>query len=268
MDFILANQVADGRGGHKDFHNHDPATPVRSRQECLTKNSFEHHGKLRADLRLLVGGKNVNDAGDRRSGGVGVQRRKSQVPGLRDAQRGFDGFQVAHLADQYHVWVFAKRGAERIRERMSIGVHLALVDQAPFVVVQKLDGVLDGDHVFFALAVDFVQHGGERSRFTGARWPGDQDQSTRLIAKALHHRGQPKRIESLDVPRNGAEHGADGAALIEAVSAKTRQALQAKRKVQLQVFFEAVLLRVGQHAVGDRKSTRLNSSHGYISYAV
>src|SRR5437667_268029 len=70
------------------------------------------------------------------------------------------------------------------------------------------------------------------------------------VAKALHHRGQPKRIESLDVPRNGAEHGADGAALIEAVSAKTRQALQAKRKVQLQVFFEAVLLRVGQHAVG------------------
>ena len=95
-----------------------------------------------------------------------------------------------------------------------------------------------------------IDHGGERGRFTGARWPGDQDQSTRLIAKALHHRGQPKRIESLDVPRNGAEHGADGAALIEAVSAKTRQALQAKRKVQLQVFFEAVLLRVGQHAVG------------------
>src|SRR5687768_17931580 len=25
---------------------------------------------------------------------------------------------------------------------------------------------------------------------------------------------------------------------------------------------------VGQHRVGDRKSTRLNSSHGYISYAV
>ena len=70
---------------------------------------------------------------------------------------------------------------------MRIGVHFALVHQAPFMVVEEFDGILDGDHVLFAFAVDLVQHGGEGSGFTGARWPGDQDESARFIAKAFHH---------------------------------------------------------------------------------
>ena len=64
--------------------------------------------------------------------------------------------------------------------------------------------------------------------------------------------GKPKRVEALDLPGNGTKNGADGAALIEHVAAKARQVLKSEGKVQLQVFLEAVLLRVGQHAVGQR----------------
>ncbi len=68
--------------------------------------------------------------------------------------------------------------------------------------------------------------------------------------------GQAQRVETFDLPRNGTEHRADRSALIEDVAAEAGQILQAEREVQLQVFFEAVLLRVGEHAVGQRLGVR------------
>src|SRR5208337_2034986 len=114
----------------------------------------------RANLRLLVRWEHVNNTVDGGGRGIGVQRREGQVAGFRDAQRRFDRFQVAHFSDQHNVRVFAQGGAQRVGERMRIGVYLALVHQALLVVVQKLDGVLDGDHVLFTLGVDLVEHGG------------------------------------------------------------------------------------------------------------
>ena len=185
-----------------------------------------------------------------------MQRRKCQVTSLGDTQRRFDRFQVAHFADEHHVRVFAQRRAKRVREGMRIGVDFALIHQAPLVVVEEFDGVLDGDHVLVALAVDLVEHGGEGGGLTGAGWSSDENEPAGLVAKPLHDRGQAESVKSLDVPRNGAEHRADGATLVEAVSAEARQVLQTKRKVQLQVFFKAMLLRVGQHAISERLGVR------------
>ena len=77
----------------------------------------------------------------------------------------FDCLEVAHFADEHHVRIFAKRSAERIGERVRVGVNLALVDQALLVVVKKLDWVFDRNHMLVALVVDFVEHRGERGRF-------------------------------------------------------------------------------------------------------
>ena len=41
--------------------------------------------------------------------------RERQVAGLGDAQRRFDRLEVAHLADEDDVGVFAQRGAQRVR---------------------------------------------------------------------------------------------------------------------------------------------------------
>src|SRR5262252_10108149 len=120
------------------------------------------------------------------------------------------------------------------------------------MVVKEFNRIFDRDHVFFTLAVDLVQHGRERGRFPGARWSRDQDKSARLITKPLYYGGQAQGLKSLDVPWNGTEHGADRPALIEAISAEASEVLQAEGKVQFQVFLEAVLLRIGQHAIGQR----------------
>src|SRR5882757_5413332 len=111
---------------------------------------------------------------------------------------------------------------------MSVRVDFALVHQALLVIVKKLNGVLDGDHVLFTFAINFIEHGSERGGLAGSRGARHQDESAGLVAQALHDLRQSESVESLNFPRDGAEDGANRASLIENVAAKTRQVLQAK----------------------------------------
>ena len=44
MDFIFADQVTNGRSRNQDFHDHNAAAAVRTRQKRLAKNAFDYHG--------------------------------------------------------------------------------------------------------------------------------------------------------------------------------------------------------------------------------
>src|ERR1700747_2387627 len=135
---------------------------------------------------------------------------------------------------------------------MRVRVDLALVHQALLVIVKKLDGILDGDHVLFTFAVDLVKHGGERGGLTGTSRAGNKDKSSGLVAQSLHDQRQSESVKALDLPGNRTENGADSAALIENVAAEASQIFQAEGEVQLQVFFEAVLLRIRKNAISKR----------------
>jgi hypothetical protein len=100
-----------------------------------------------------------------------------QVAGLGDPECGFDGLQVAHLADEDDVGVLAQGGAQRGREAVRVAVHFALVHQAAFVRVDVLDRVLDRENVLLALGVDLVEHRRQRRRLAAAGRPGDQHQT-------------------------------------------------------------------------------------------
>src|SRR5262249_48511591 len=221
VDLVFTDQVADGRRRNENLHHHDATSAVGPWEKCLAKYAFEHHGELRANLRLLMRGKDVDNAVDGGGSRVGMQGGKGQVAGLSDAQRGLDSFQVAHLTDEHDVGVFTKRGTQRVGEGMGIRVYFALVDEALLVIVQKLDRVLDGDHVLFAFAVDLVQHGGERGGLTGTSRAGHQNQPTRFVAQTANYRWKAQSIESLDFPGDGTEDSADRTALIEYVAAET-----------------------------------------------
>jgi hypothetical protein len=62
----------------------------------------------------------VDDAVDGLGGGAGVQGAEDQVPGLGGGQRQADGLQVAQLAHQDHVRVFAQGGAQRVGEAQRV----------------------------------------------------------------------------------------------------------------------------------------------------
>ena len=68
-----------------------------------------------------------------------MQRAERQVAGLGDGERGRDGLEVAHLADEHDVGVLAQDGLERVLERVGVGEDLALVHQALLVLVHELD---------------------------------------------------------------------------------------------------------------------------------
>src|SRR5580698_9916701 len=130
----------------------------------------------------------------------------------------------------------SSRGAERVRERVRIGVHFALIDQALFVVMQEFDGVFNGDHVLFMLVIDFVEHGGEGGGFTGTGGAGDEHQAARFITQAANDGGEAEVVEGFDFPWNGTEDGGDCSALMEDVAAEARQAFQTEGKIEFEIF--------------------------------
>ena len=162
VDLVFADQVSDGAVGNQDFERHRAAASFSARQQRLAQNSFEHERKLRANLRLLIGRKDVDDTVDGRGGRICVQRGERKVAGFCDAQRRFDRFEVAHFADQHHVRILAKRSAQRCGKSMRVGVDFALVDQTALVVVQKLDRIFDRQNVFVTIAIDLVDHRRQR----------------------------------------------------------------------------------------------------------
>src|SRR5262249_2341577 len=158
---------------------------------------------------------------DGRSCRVRVQGTEGQVAGFRDTQRRLDCFQVAHFADQYHIWIFTKRSAQCIAEALRVGVQLALVDHAILVHVYEFDRIFNGQNVVMALAIDLVDHGGKRRGLARSSWSSDQHESAWLVAKLTDDRRQTKLVKILDLERNDAEHGRRRAALIEYVRAET-----------------------------------------------
>ena len=165
---------------------------------------------------------------------VGVQRAEGQVAGFRDAQRGLDGFQIAHFADQHHVRVFTKGGAQRVGKALGVGVQLALVDHAILVHVHEFDRVLNGEDVVVPLGVDLVDHGGQRRGLARAGGSGDQHQTARFVAQLADHRRQSELVEGLDLERNQTEDRGRGAALVEDVGAEASQTFQSEGEVELE----------------------------------
>src|SRR6266851_5615779 len=114
-----------------------------------------------------------------------MQSRKGEVARLGDSQSRLNGFQIAHLADQYYIRILAQGSAEGLGKTFRVSVNFALIDDAVFVVMEKLNRVLDSQDVFVALFVDLIDYRGQGCRFTRACGAGDQDQASGLFAKVL-----------------------------------------------------------------------------------
>ena len=233
-----------------------PRPSARGKQR-LAKNAFEHHGKLRANLRLLVGREDVHDTVDGGNAELvcSVAKVKWPVSAMRSADSMVSRSRISPMSTTSGS--SRRRRAQRIREGVRVRVDFALIHQALLVVVEELDGVLDRDHVLFALGVDLVEHRGERRGLARTGRAGDQHQAARLVAQSSSPpRGKPsasKPLISHGIVRNTAP---TAPRWLKQIAAETRQILQAEREVQLQIFLEPVLLRVGQHAIGQRLGVR------------
>ena len=177
-----------------------------------------------------MGWEDIDHAVDRLSGRVGVKGGKDQVTSLGNGNSRLDSFEVAHLTNQYHIWVFAKYGAQRCCKRKSIIMNFTLSDNGALRAVGKLDWVFDSDNVSGFFAIDFVNEGGKCSRLTGTGWASNKYESARKIGKSLDDGWHAKIIDVFDLIGDKAESGGEFALFMKSVNAETRNVAKSKRK--------------------------------------
>ena len=169
MDLVLADQVSDRRRSGSSPRSRCTRPAPHARDQLLADDALEHERELRADLILLVRREDVDDAVDRGDGAVRVERGEDEVTRLADGERGLDGLEVAHLADEHDVRVLPEDVLERGLEALGVRADLALVHDRELVRVQVLDRILDRDDVAALLGVDLVDDRRERRALAGAR---------------------------------------------------------------------------------------------------
>ena len=136
-----------------------------------------------------------------------MERREHEVTRLGRGQRGRDGLEVPHLAEEDHVGVLAQRRAQGLGEGGSVGADLALRDDAAFVPVHELDWILDGEDVVGLVAIDLVDHRRERGRLARAGRTGDEDETARLHRELTQRWRQPELLERPQLLRDVPERG-------------------------------------------------------------
>ena len=149
-----------------------------------------------------------------------MQRREDEVAGLRRGERGRDGLEVAHLAEENHVRVLAQRSAKALREADGVGADLALVDDAALVRVQELDRVLDRDDVVATRAVDLVDERGKRGRLPGAGRAGEDHEAPGLRRELVQSGWKAELLERADVRRDHPEGGCKRLSLVVGADAE------------------------------------------------
>ena len=95
------------------------------------------------------------------------------MAGFRGLQGRLDRLVVPYLAHEDHVGVLAHGGAQRGGEVLRVEPDLTLVDDRLTVPMEDLDGILDGEDVALAGAVDVIDDGARRGRLAGRGRAGD-----------------------------------------------------------------------------------------------
>ena len=178
-----------------------------------------------------------------------MQRPEDEVSGLGGGEGRRDRLEVAHLAEEDHVRVLAKRGAQGLAEGNGVGADLALVDDALLVLVHELDRVLDREDVIGPRAVDLVDDRRQGGRLARAGRTGHEHEPARLRGELVQTRRQAELLERLDVVGDDAERRAERLALEEDVDAEAGDAGDRVGEVELALDLELLLLLGVEHAV-------------------
>ncbi len=120
MYLSFPNQMADRRCSYHDLQRGHPASSHFLAQR-LSNDGLDGLCQLGADLGLLSGRKNVNDAVNSLGSAGGVQCSKDQMACLSSRDGQLDGLQIAHFTDQNKVRILTECAAQRVGEGMVPG---------------------------------------------------------------------------------------------------------------------------------------------------
>jgi len=177
----------------------------------------------------------------------GVQGGEDHVAGFSRMQRRADGFQVAHFADQDHVWILTQTGAQGRPERGCVHFNFALVNVAFLVAMQNSIG---SSMVMMCSARVELMRSIMAARVVDLPDPVTLSPAParaacrRSVRPLLGETVRPER----GFGRDDAKHQTDVAALLKDVDTEPSQAGDAVSHVDFRGFFEFLLLARGHHA--------------------
>ena len=173
------------------------------------------------------------------------------MAGLRQGEGELNGLEVAHLAHQEDVGVLAECRPQGTLEGGAVGPDLSLRDGGEAVLVDVLDGVLDGQDVHRTRLVDAVDDRGQGGRLSGAGRAGQEHKAPGQTGEPFGHGRQPELLEGRDVGRDHAE-GKSGLTLLgKRAATKTGPVQPAEREVHVLILFEGGFLLRREHGSDD-----------------
>ena len=175
-----------------------------------------------------MGRERSHDAFQSLSGIRSIQAGKNEVPGFGRLQDHFHGFTIAQFAHQDHFGRLPQCGSHGHGEVRCVTVQFALMDGGLLVIVQKLDGIFDGDDVADLFFVDAVQQRRQRGRLPRSARPRHQNNAVPETRNFPQLRRQAQRGELGNGGGNHAHDHSATAALDENVDPKAGQTRQAE----------------------------------------
>ena len=239
-------------GGDEDLQGEDPALAVGLGEEALGEDAEEGLGEEDAHLTVLVQGKEVNDPVDGAPGVQGVEGGEDQVARLRRHEGGLHRLPVPHLPHHDHVGVLAEGVLEAGVEAVCVQPHLPLDHEALLVLVQELNGVLNGDDVLGVVEVDVVNEGRQGGALAAPRGPRDQNEAPLLGGEALHHLpGEAQGLKARDHLGDHPHHQAQAPPLPQEVAAEAGHPGDGVGEVHLLAVLQLLQLFRGEEGPGD-----------------
>ena len=153
---------------------------------------------------------------------VAMARRRMEgpeheMPGLRGLDRDRDGLEVAQLAHEDDIGVFAERCAKRRFERSRVIADLPLIDETFLIPVHELDRVLDGDDVVRPILVDVIDHRCQGCGLARAGRTRDEHEAFREKTQLQDRWRKTQLLGGQDFDGNGSNDRSDTFAVFEHV---------------------------------------------------
>src|SRR5229473_3579689 len=249
--FLLANQIGDGRLDQENLDRGNSTRAIGGRKQPLRNDRPKRLGDHRADLRLLLGRKDVEDPIDGSNRVVGVEGGHHQVSGLGGGNRQRDGFEIPQLANHDHVRVFTQRRPERGAERNGLGQHLPLIDHRALGGVYVFNRIFHDDHVVGPLLVDQIHQRRHRRGLAAPSGSGDEHQSLMEVGEPPQALWKPELLEGWRRRGDRPKHAIDAALLAIDVPAETAHAADAIGEIEIMILLEVLALLRGEHLEQD-----------------
>src|SRR4030042_2022272 len=127
---------------------------------------------------------------------------------------------------------------EGIGKGMGVLPDFTLGYRAPFICVDVLDRVLDGDDTPVLHLIEVIYHGGERGGLAAAGRPANDHQAARPHDKLLAYLGNPQGLGFWDGHRQQPHYQAHSTALPAGVKTDPANSGKAEPEVELLVLLE------------------------------